>query len=87
MNVMTKDEAKKHFGMTVCPNKCYEFVILKRLIHVQFADDVWSKLDSELHLNKSFVHFGTVETVETVDGKKLSRIILGKFSITWGKML
>lgn len=80
---MTKDEAKKHFGLKPCPNQFYEFIFFGFLIHIQFAEDVWTKLDSEFRLNK---HFLLIGSVEDVNGSKLWRIIFWKLSITIGNM-
>lgn len=80
---MTLDDAKKHFDLTPCPNKVREFVLFNRLFHIQIADDVWAKLDSELRLNKSYFLVGSVEDFS---GMTLYRVVFGKLSITWGKL-
>lgn len=80
---MNKQEAKEHFKLTPATRPTRAFMLGKYLIHVTFAVDEWSKLDSELNLQTFFFHIGKVTNKE---GLVLRKFIFWRLDVTWGRI-
>lgn len=79
---MSASEARAAFvkagRLTQCPNPPHDFTVGRLMGSWRWgADNCWSSLSDDGHLTNYGLHLGTVETP---DGLKAFRFMLGRFS-------
>lgn len=72
---------KKQGGLTDCPNPAHQFKIGRLIGQWRWAADCWSTVTADGHMH----NYGLcVCTVNTLDGYRVFKIIVGKLSVMLG---